>query len=313
MDGQNPQDPAQNGQGAQQNGGQPTPPPPPMPPQDGSGMGQTGGQQTGGYTPPVPPQPQQAQQFQQQPQQPMDGQMMPPPGYQQAPVYNPQQYNPQQQQGYAPNPYMPPQGQMYQAPQQQQYNPQMPPQQMGGQPPMFGGPIGGDGGMAPPGYGQMQPGMQGTYGAGGNPQGGGFMPPPPPPPPVEDTTPANFQLGAKLPPVLKVKVPPHELKFDEQYFLHLLAGSISLTKEEKRKIVESVPKLRQSQVDELVRIFEEERKKFAELSKKHTTQLEGLAQKHYNEWMELETETEQKVKAQEDEAKAEAIRKQLGI
>lgn len=140
-----------------------------------------------------------------------------------------------------------------------------------------------------------------------------FPPAPPTPPVVEDTTPANFQLGIKLPPVLKVKIPPHQLTFDEQHFLHMLAGSISLTKDEKRKIVESVPKLRQSQVDELIRIFEEERKKFAELSKKHTQQLENLAQKHYEEWMDLETENEQKSKAQQDEAKADEIRKQLGL
>ncbi|MEK6615472.1 MAG: hypothetical protein AABZ32_05085, partial [Bacteroidota bacterium] len=100
---------------------------------------------------------------------------------------------------------------------------------------------------------------------------------------------------------------------DEQYFLHLLAGSISLTKDEKRKIIESIPKLKQSQIDELIRIFEEERRKFAELSKKHTAQLESLAQKHFDEWVDLETEQEQKSKAQEDQAKAEAIRKQLGL
>ncbi|MFA7278444.1 MAG: hypothetical protein WC101_05730, partial [Candidatus Gracilibacteria bacterium] len=163
-------------------------------------------------------------------------------------------------------------------------------------------------------------GQMGGY----QPQGGGFppmppagqaggFPPAPPMPPVEDETPANFRLGEKLPAVLKVQIPAHNLSFDEQYFLHMLAGSISLTRDEKKKIVESVPKLKQSQVDELIRIFEEEREKFAQLSKKHIDQLEKLAQKHFEEWMDLESEFAQQNKAQEDAAKAEEIRKQLGL
>ena len=137
---------------------------------------------------------------------------------------------------------------------------------------------------------------------------GAAMPPPPPPGP-----PANFQLGALLPPSLKVKVPPHTLQFDEQYFLHLLAGSISLTKDEKARIVESIPKLKQSQIDELVRIFEEERRKFAELGQEHVPQLDKLAQQHYQDWMDIEMHQEQSAKADDDKKKAEDLRKQLGL
>ncbi len=169
--------------------------------------------------------------------------------------------------------------------------------------------------MQPPmgGMGMPQGGM--PPGGMGDPYGGqqGGAPQPPPPPPAEDETPANFKVGDKLPAVLRVKIPPHELSFDEQYFLHMLAGSISLTKDEKKKIVESVPKLKQSQIDELIRIFEEEREKFAQLSKKHIEQLDKLAQKHYDEWMDLEGEFEQQGKADEDAKKAEEIRKQLGL
>ena len=104
------------------------------------------------------------------------------------------------------------------------------------------------------------------------PQGTGG-PTPPPPPPKPPSKPANFKLGALLAPALRVKIPAHGLKFDEQYFLHLLAGSISLTKDEKIRIIESIPKLKQSQVDELIRIFEEERKKLAELGNEHVPQL----------------------------------------
>lgn len=113
--------------------------------------------------------------------------------------------------------------------------------------------------------------------------------------------------------MLTVKIPPHGLKFDEQYFLKLLAGSISLTKEEKVKIIESVPKLKQSQVDELIRIFEEEKQKFAQLSAKHLDQLEKLSEKHYQDWMDIEIGQEHQAKSQEDQKKADEIRKQLGL
>ena len=138
------------------------------------------------------------------------------------------------------------------------------------------------------------------------------MPTPPPTEP-EDTTPANFQLGAKLPPKLNVPVPKHNLSFDEQYFLRLLAGSISLSRDEKKRIVEAIPKLRQEQVDELIKIFEEEKEKFAALSKKHVPQLEKLAEQHYNDWMDLEGEYAQNSKKEEDTAKADEIRKKLGL
>lgn len=140
-------------------------------------------------------------------------------------------------------------------------------------------------------------------------QQAGGQPTPPPPPPK----PANFQLGALLSPEIRVKVPPHNLNFDEQYFLHLLAGSISLTKDEKVRIVESIPKLKQTQVDELVRIFEEERKKFAELGEEHVPQLEKLAKQHFEDWMDIEMKQEQTSKADDDKRKAEELRKQLGL
>ena len=162
-------------------------------------------------------------------------------------------------------------------------------------------------GMPPMGYGQ--PGM---YPPQGYPQPGmpgAGMPPAEP----EDTTPANFQLGSKLPRELKVKCPPSALKFDEDKFIKLLAGSISLSKDEKKKIVESVPKLKIEQIEELIRIFEEEKEKFAALSKKHVPQLEKLAEQHYQEWMQLEAEFEGEQKKQADKQKAEEIRKNLGI
>ena len=159
------------------------------------------------------------------------------------------------------------------------------------------------------GYNPMPP-ATGDQASGMSPTGDPGAEPLPPPPPSK---PANFQLGALLGPVLKINVPPHALQFDEQYFLHLLAGSISLTKEEKARIVESIPKLKQTQIEELVRIFEEERRKFAELGEEHVPQLEKLARQHFEDWTDIEMHQEQSSKAQEDAKKAEELRKQLGL
>ena len=152
------------------------------------------------------------------------------------------------------------------------------------------------GGMMPPG-GQMGAGM------------GAGMPVPPP----EDTTPANYQIGQHLPKVIEVKIPAHSLKFDEQYFLHLLAGSISLTRDEKKRIIDSIPRLRQGQVDELVRIFEEERRKFAELSAKHVEQLKKLEKQHWADWQDIELAQKAENKKQEEANQADEIRKKLGL
>lgn len=166
----------------------------------------------------------------------------------------------------------------------------------------------------------------------GGQQGGGYPPPPPgagfggpfgpfpgaggatpPPIPKEDTTPANYQIGQHLPKLINVKIPAHQLQFDDQQFLHLLAGSISLNREEKKRIIDSIPRLKQAQVDELIRIFEEERRKFAELSAKHVPQLQKLEKQHWAEWQDLELAQKADEKKGADEAQADEIRKKLGL
>lgn len=194
-----------------------------------------------------------------------------------------------------------------QQPQNQGKQQQRPPQgaQSGGTnppPPSPAGAHGGPAGPTPGAHGQGVP-------FGGTPGAGGYAPPPPP----EDTTPANYQIGQHLPPKISVQIPAHKLQFDEQYFLQLLAGSISLTKEEKKRIITSIPKLKQEQIDELIRIFEEERRKFAELSAKHVPQLQKLEKQHSAEWQDIELEQKAGEKAKEDEAQAEEIRKKLGL
>lgn len=137
--------------------------------------------------------------------------------------------------------------------------------------------------------------------------------PPPPPIPKDEGDPANFNIAKYIPKNVNIKVPAHNLQFDEAYFLELLAGSISLTRDEKKRIIDSIPKLRQEQIDELIRIFEEERKKFAELSDKHVPQLEKLAKQHALDWESLQSKEVEEEKASEDQAKMDDIKKNLGL
>jgi len=111
-----------------------------------------------------------------------------------------------------------------------------------------------------------------------------------------------------------IVVPGHpETQFDEQMFLTLLRGSISLTRDEKWRIIQAMPKLSQFQIDELQKILEEERRKFSELSPKHLLQLQKLEQKHAEDWRDLQAvSVQQNAKSQEQDQAAQ-IRKQLGL
>ncbi len=111
-----------------------------------------------------------------------------------------------------------------------------------------------------------------------------------------------------------ITIPAHaDTQFDEQAFLLLLRGSISLTRDEKWRIIQAVPKLNQFQVDELQKILEEERRKFSELSPKHLSQLLKLEQKHAQDWVDLQTIAIQSVAKQQEQSQADDIRKQLGL
>ncbi|OIO53384.1 hypothetical protein COT40_00240 [Candidatus Peregrinibacteria bacterium CG08_land_8_20_14_0_20_41_10] len=108
-----------------------------------------------------------------------------------------------------------------------------------------------------------------------------------------------------------IKVPAHSLRFNEMYFLQLIAGSLSLTIEEKRKIIESIPKLSQKQIDELIKIFEEEIEKFNELAEKHDEQIQKLRDQCKTDWQALEVKQRTTKKQEEDQKKAEEIRAKL--
>ncbi|MFH1444153.1 MAG: hypothetical protein ABIG34_02055 [Candidatus Peregrinibacteria bacterium] len=111
-----------------------------------------------------------------------------------------------------------------------------------------------------------------------------------------------------------IPVPAHpETKFDDQKFLMFLSGSISLTRDEKWRIIMAIPKLSQFQIDELQKILEEERRKFSELSPKHLLQLMKLEQKHSEDWHDLQAVSVQQAARGQEEEQADDIRKQLGL
>ncbi len=182
----------------------------------------------------------------------------------------------------------------------------------------------------PPQAAQAAQGAQGAQGqqdAGTPPQDAG----PPPPPPGKAATKdmgfddedlkilaevGNYRFGS-ISGLLtndNIPVPAHsETAFDDQKFLTLLRGSISLTRDEKWRIIMAIPKLSQFQIDELQKILEEEKRKFSDLSPKHLLQLQKLEQKHSDDWRDLQAVSVQQSAKSDEQAKADEIRKQLGL
>lgn len=180
----------------------------------------------------------------------------------------------------------------------------------------------------PPAQGAQAGGAAGAQGdAGAPPKDAG---PPPPPPGTAATKEmgfddedlkilaqvGNYRFGSITAALTndKIAVPAHaETTFDEKTFLTLLRGSISLTRDEKWRIIMAIPKLSQFQIDELQKILEDEKRKFGELSPKHLLQLQKLEQKHAEDWKDLQSLMVQKDAKKEEQAAADDIRKQLGL
>ncbi|MCD5382690.1 hypothetical protein LR002_01040, partial [Candidatus Gracilibacteria bacterium] len=152
--------------------------------------------------------------------------------------------------------------------------------------------------------------------------------PPPPIPPQDDnsTTQNDGNTPVKEEPIVpigefglsddfqtNIKLQEHETEVNENYFISLIAGSISLSIDEKKKIIENFGSLNQFQVDELIKIFEEEKGKFSALDIKHKEQLDKLQQQHKIAWEAYEAEQQQKEEVETEEGEAEDIRKSLGL
>lgn len=135
----------------------------------------------------------------------------------------------------------------------------------------------------------------------------------------DGTVPQLFAVDPQeITTILALSVPAHaETTFDDAQFLDLVAHSFSITIDEKKEIVASVPKFSQHQVDELFRILQEERVKFAELNTRHAARLQELEAEHAKQWDALDAHAKQAIEEQhskeDDERKAEEIRKQMGL
>ena len=86
---------------------------------------------------------------------------------------------------------------------------------------------------------------------------------------------------------------------------------------EKKRVIDAIPTLSQFQIDELVKVFEDERIEFRKLMPTEGEIIKGLVVKAQNEWEQLKDIYIEEVKAQivanADAEKAEELKKSLGL
>ncbi len=106
-----------------------------------------------------------------------------------------------------------------------------------------------------------------------------------------------------------------EAVFDEVYFVHLLESSLSLPFEDKKNVIDAIPRLSQMQVDQLVEVFLDERTKYQEIidtESESIAKLYEIAQKTWADLLEYYMIESQKTeKEQVDASKLDEIRKSL--
>ena len=105
--------------------------------------------------------------------------------------------------------------------------------------------------------------------------------------------------------------------FEETNFIDLLEHSLSLSTFEKKRVIDAIPTLSQFQIDELVKVFEDERVEFRKLMPTEGEIIKGLVIKAQNEWEQLKDiyieEEKATIRANEDAKKAEELKKTLGL
>lgn len=131
-----------------------------------------------------------------------------------------------------------------------------------------------------------------------------------PHPSTQDPNYRTGQLGNRSGHIFTI--PPHpNTQFDEAKFLALLEGSISLTMEEKQRVIDAIPRLAIEQINELISIFEEEKQKFAELEKEFADDVAKLKAERENEIVRTENKKEEASEADDAAAEAEALKRQM--
>lgn len=140
------------------------------------------------------------------------------------------------------------------------------------------------------------------------PQDMGGTPIPPPPPPRPKTSNDDIFQRFLIHPLTT---------FDEKSFMDLLEHSLSLSTFEKKRVVDAIPTLSQFQIDELIKVFEDERVEFRKLMPTEGEIIKWLVVKAQNEWEQLKDiyieEEKANAKANEDAKKAEELKKTLGL
>lgn len=105
--------------------------------------------------------------------------------------------------------------------------------------------------------------------------------------------------------------------FDEAAFIDLLEHSLSLSVFEKKRVIDAIPTLSQFQIDELVKVFEDEREEFKKLLSKEGETIRELVNKAKEGWNQLRdiyvAERTARSKASEDQAKIDALKASLDL
>lgn len=106
-------------------------------------------------------------------------------------------------------------------------------------------------------------------------------------------------------------------EFEEAIFLDLLEHSLSLSVTEKKRVIDAIPTLSQFQIDELTKVFVDEREEFKKLLAKEGDTIKELVVKARDGWKQLGEiyiqEQSQKEKQGEDQNKIDDLKKSLWI
>jgi len=106
-------------------------------------------------------------------------------------------------------------------------------------------------------------------------------------------------------------------QFEEKDFVDLLEHSLSLSVSEKKRVVDAVPTLSQYQIDELTKVFSEEREEFRKLMPKEAETIKKLVSDKRAEWKQLKQiyidELKNRQKSNEDQNKIDDLKKSLGL
>ncbi len=84
-----------------------------------------------------------------------------------------------------------------------------------------------------------------------------------------------------------------------------------MTLEEKQKVIDAIPRLSLEQINELLKIFEEEKQKFSELESEYSDDVAKLKQQRESEFKLAAVKKEERSEAEDEVAEAEALKKKL--